>query len=217
MRAEILDNKVAVGRNGQDQSGQILTRLLILSLAVMFLRLELMESMEVAGSFNKAVSGGLFPPAGVFSLPSSWRHGGEQGRLVRSSSRLAAGCSGVRMLLQDEHSRRPFDWRPTQKTIGWSDSKLAMFQASSTSMRRPSLELDAAPHALLAPSGVVPGSGERGRVPISSSSSGGRGRGLDGVFNCYFRVLSAVLSGRYVILIFFGGPYVTCTCTVDLL
>ena len=84
-------------------------------------------------------------------------HGGERWRSWTELCDLVFGCCGVGMLLSDEHSRRPWSWRPTMWTIWWSPSKPAVIvSASSTSMVRPSFELAATLHVLPAPSGFVP-------------------------------------------------------------
>jgi len=216
LQAEISANKTVLWRMAQDLLGQIWRCLLILSLIAMLQRLNLHAmGMEVASySSNKADFGGLCVAAGMPSLSSSWRHGGDEKRLLGVTGKYAAGHSGVRMLSSyEDQSRRPEDWQPTQKTIGWSDLKPAKSSASSTSKRRPVSELDAAFNAPPTPSGAVPGAGECGRGSSSCCSSGGRDRGPDCFSNFLSRVFSVIIKGWFVIFFFIGSPVVTGTCT----
>lgn len=159
--------------------------------------------MAAGYSVNKAVLGSSSTDAGDAWRPSSKRHGGEKEKVQAEPRGLASGCPGV-LVPQNhgEHSRWPKIWLPTLVTSGWSLSKPATADASSTSMWRPLLELAAAFLFLSVPSGVVPGAGEDGRGLSSCYSS--KCRGPDCFFQDLFEVFVVKVRDWFVNFLFFG-------------
>ncbi|XP_071680156.1 uncharacterized protein [Lolium perenne] len=100
---------------------------------------------------------------------SSTRHGGDGEKRVAALGSQFSGGPGVVMLpFLAEDSRRPSSWRPTLLAIWWPPRLAMNAGKTSTSMWRPCSEFNTALHFLLAPSGLVPGAGEDGRVSSSA-------------------------------------------------
>lgn len=164
-----------------------------------------------ASPLNNSHPSGWWSSGCCSSAPSSSvSHGGDGKKRVE---RVGSQRSGSPRLMPffAEDSRRPLSWRPTLQAIWWPPLPATLAGDIPTSKWRPCMELKTALHFLSAPSGVVPGAGEDGRVS-SSVMRGGCG-GPD----CFFQFLTRVclLKSRDLVVILFYVEVlaVICNCT----